>query len=229
MANQDAPLWERLGMDHDLSLPWTSLNMVMALNSRLLMIPPEQSTIEKGKAFLMVNNRATYQRQSWIPDDPARGQVLFIPAASDENHLGPAIIEEHKLHFNQHKISLMFMWDPEDCITWDICSADQPNVHNIDQGMHNALKVPITIISNAHIDSCATCWMGEQKYKPQYATWRGLTEEAKVFKDILQRVIFTARFEDAMTGECEIICMWYEGTKRTETYVSSMGNIPEPA
>ena len=69
-------------------------------------------------------------------------------------------------------------------------------MHDVDQGMHNALKVPITIVNNAHINSCTTHWTGEQKYKPQYATWRGLTEEAKVFKDILQRIIFPARFED---------------------------------
>ena len=69
----------------------------------------------------MVNNRATYQRWSWIPDGPAGKQVLFISAASDENHLVPAIIEEHKLYFNPCIIFLMFTWDPEDWITWDVC------------------------------------------------------------------------------------------------------------
>ena len=48
MANQDSPLWERLGTDYDLSPPWTSFNMVMALNLGLLIIPPEQSTIKEG-------------------------------------------------------------------------------------------------------------------------------------------------------------------------------------
>ena len=56
----------------------------------------------------MVNNRATYQRQSWIPEAPAGEQALFIPTASNANQLGPAIIEEHKLYFNLHIISLMF-------------------------------------------------------------------------------------------------------------------------
>ena len=67
MANQDSPLWERLGMDCDLSPPWTLFNMVMALN---LGLPPKHSTIEEGKALLMVNNKVTYQRQSWIPNAP---------------------------------------------------------------------------------------------------------------------------------------------------------------
>ena len=95
--------------------------MAMALNLGLLVIPPEHRTIEEGKALLMVNNSATYQRQSWIPDAPRGKQVVFIPAASDENHLVPAIIEEHKLYLNLCIISLMFMCDPEYCITWDVC------------------------------------------------------------------------------------------------------------
>ena len=111
-------------MEYDLSPPLTLFNMVMALNLRLLIIAPEQSTIEKGKALLMVNNRATNQRQSWISDAPTGEQALFIPAASNENHPAPAIIEEHNLYFNPHLISLMFTWDPEDCITWDVCRAD---------------------------------------------------------------------------------------------------------
>ena len=85
MANQDSPLWERLGMDHGLSPPWTMLNVAKAFKFRLLIIPPEQRTIKRGKAFQMVNNRATYQRQSWIPEAPTGKQVtkcsLFLQQA----------------------------------------------------------------------------------------------------------------------------------------------------
>ena len=80
----------------------------------------------------MVNNRTTYQRQSWIPEAPTGEQVLFIPTASDNNHLVPAIIEEHKLYFNPHIISLMLMQDPDNCTTWDVHQADQPNTCYID-------------------------------------------------------------------------------------------------
>ena len=38
-------------MDHDLSRPWTSLNVVKALKLVLFIIPQEQETIERGKAF----------------------------------------------------------------------------------------------------------------------------------------------------------------------------------
>ena len=69
----------------------------------------------------MVNNKVSYQRQSWIPDAPTGMQAVFIPTTSDENHLVPAIIKEHKLYFNPHVISLMFTWDTGDCITWDVC------------------------------------------------------------------------------------------------------------
>ena len=71
----------------------------------------------------MVNNRATYQRQSWIPDAPTGEQVVFIPAPRTDNFPVPAIIEEHKLYFNLHIISLMIMQDPENHTTWDVCQS----------------------------------------------------------------------------------------------------------
>ena len=46
MANQDSPLWERLGMDNDVNPPWTSFNMVKALKLGLFIIPPEQRTLK---------------------------------------------------------------------------------------------------------------------------------------------------------------------------------------
>ena len=58
-------------MDYDLSPPWTSFNMVMALNLGILLIPPIHRTADMGKAILTVTNRATYQRQSYIHDTPA--------------------------------------------------------------------------------------------------------------------------------------------------------------
>ena len=51
MANQDSPLWERLGMDHDISPPWTLFNMVKALKFQLFIIPPEQQTLKRNKSF----------------------------------------------------------------------------------------------------------------------------------------------------------------------------------
>ena len=118
-------------VDHHLSPPWISLNMAKALNLGLLTIPQEGKIIGRGQPFLMVNNRATYQRQSCIPKHQMGKQALFIPTASDDNHLVPAIIEEHKLYFNLCIISLMFMQDPDNHTTWDICQADQPNMHNV--------------------------------------------------------------------------------------------------
>ena len=120
MANQDSPLWKRLGMDHDLSPPWTSLNMAKAIKFMLFILPPEQQTLEKNNAFQMVNNRATYQRQSCIPDGPTGKQAVFIPTARGDNCPVPAIIEEHKLYFNPCIILLMFMQDPENHTTWDV-------------------------------------------------------------------------------------------------------------
>ena len=71
----------------------------------------------------MVNNRATYQRQSWIPDTPTGEQAVFIPTPRADNCLVPTIIEEHKLYFDLNIISLMFMWDPENHTPWDVCQS----------------------------------------------------------------------------------------------------------
>ena len=71
----------------------------------------------------MVNSRATYQTQSWIPEAPAHEQLLFIPSPSNDNHPLPTLIEEHKLYFNLDIIGLMFMWDPQNHPTLDICQS----------------------------------------------------------------------------------------------------------
>ena len=43
-------------------------------------------------------------------------------------------------------------------------------------------------------------------------------EQGEAYKDIMQRIIFSARLKDAMPSECEVIHMWYEETMRTLTY-----------
>ena len=106
MANQNSTLWERLGTDHDLSPPWTSLNIVKAIKSGLFLQPPAQRTIERNIAFQMVNDRLTFQEQSWIPNAPEDTQLVFIPARVD-NCAVTAIIEEHKLFFNLCIVALM--------------------------------------------------------------------------------------------------------------------------
>ena len=112
----------------------------------------------------MVNNRATYQRQSWIPDAPAGEQAVFIPTARADNCPVPVIIEEHKLYFHQHIISLMFMWDPENHTTWNVCRSVQPTTCDVDQGVHDTLVVPITIISDDDLNHCETIYMHQHQH-----------------------------------------------------------------
>ena len=71
----------------------------------------------------MINDRLTYQEQSWVPNAPERAQLVFIPAGRVDNHEVTAIIEEHKLFFNPQKNALMFIQDPELCTTWDACQS----------------------------------------------------------------------------------------------------------
>ena len=64
MANQNAPIWERQGMDYDLSPLWTLLNIVKAIKAGLFAQPLPPCTTEKKKAYLMENNGLTFQEQS---------------------------------------------------------------------------------------------------------------------------------------------------------------------
>ena len=80
-------------------------------------------------------------------------------------------------------------------------------MHDVNQGMHDTLKVPITFISDADINYCKTWWMGQRRHQVPHATWRELIKQGEAFKDIMQRIIFPDRFEDAMPSECEVICM----------------------
>ena len=71
----------------------------------------------------MVNDRLTFQEQSWIPNPPKGTQAVFIPAAGADNCPVPTIIEEHKFYFNLHIISLMFTQEPQLHTTWDVCQS----------------------------------------------------------------------------------------------------------
>ena len=89
-------------------------------------------------------------------------QAAFIPAIYEESHPVPNIVEEHKLYFNLHVICLMFTYGPPIHLTepihqpdtWDVCLAPESNMHNVNQSMHNELKVPISDIDDGRINYC---------------------------------------------------------------------------
>ena len=107
-------------MDHDLSPPWTLLNIVKPIKSGLFTQPPAQCTIEKKKVHPIANDGLTYQEQSWVPNAPKATQLVFIPTTRVDNCKVTAIIEEHKLFFNPHIIALMFTQEPELHTTWGV-------------------------------------------------------------------------------------------------------------
>ena len=106
-------------MDHDLSPPWTLLNIVKAIKSFFTQ-PPTQCTIGKNIAFQMVNDGLSYQEQSWVANAPKDTQLVFIPTVRVDNCKVAATIEEYKLFFNLCIIALMFMQEPQLHTTWDV-------------------------------------------------------------------------------------------------------------
>ena len=73
-------------MDHDLSPPWTSLNIMKAIKSELFAQPPAQCMIEKNIAFQMVNDGLTYQEQSWVPDAPEGPQLSHCESGQSQSN-----------------------------------------------------------------------------------------------------------------------------------------------
>ena len=183
-------------MNYDLIPSWMSFNMVMALNIGLLIKLQVHRITQEGKTALKVN-KISYQRQSYLHGTPTGVQTVFIPASNDVNHQVPVIVEEHKLYFNLHIISLMFTWNSEKSHTWDICAPLNKNTPNINHSMCNNLKVPITEIDEAAINFGCICWACKP---PIGFFWGGggggggwgLPREVREFKDILQQTIFTA-------------------------------------
>ena len=86
--------------------------------------------------------------------------------------------------------------------------------------MCNTLVVPITVISDVILNHCKAILLGQWQHHIQHETLKELCKQGKVLKDILQRIILTARFEDATPPECKVICMWYEGFSKVATYVT---------
>ena len=70
-------------MDHDLCPPWTSPNIVKAIKSGLFPQPPAQCIIGKNIAFQMVNDRLTFQEQSWVPEMP-KGTHLVLSLLQEQ-------------------------------------------------------------------------------------------------------------------------------------------------
>ena len=55
-------------MDHDLSPPWTLLNIMKAIKVWLFVQLSEQILREDTTAYCTVNNGLTLQEQSWVPN-----------------------------------------------------------------------------------------------------------------------------------------------------------------
>ena len=56
----------------------------------------------------------------------------------------------------------------------------------------DTLVVPTTIISDADPNHCVATYIGLQQHQVPHETFRELSKQGKVFKDILQRIILTA-------------------------------------
>ena len=121
----------------------------------------------------------------------------------------------------------MFMWDPENHTTWDVHLTVQQITRDFDQGVHDTLVVPITVVSNADINHCEAIYVGQQQHLVPHETWKELDQQGRVLRDVLQRIIFPARFEDATPPKYKVICGMMGSTKQSPMLHLKGMSIPE--
>ena len=86
------------------------------------------------------------------------------------------------------------------------------------------LSSPKTNLSNGDINCCICRYVKLQQHQVPLETFRELSKQGELFKDILPRVILSGQFEAATSPECKIICMWIDGLKNTVAYVMFDGH-----
>ena len=102
----------------------------------------------------------------------------------------------------------------------DVCKTVQSSTYNIDQDICDVLVVPATSLNEDDINCCICRYVTMQQHQVPEGTFRILSEQGEVFRDILQRVILPAQFKAATLSECKIICMRIDGLKNAVAYVT---------
>ena len=140
----------------------------------------------------MVNDWLTYQEQSWVPNTPEGTQLVFIPPARVDNCKVTIIIEVYRLFFNQCIIALMFTQEAQLHITWDVWPSVQPDTHDVDQGVCDALVTPTTNLNDGILNFCICRYIKLWQHQVLDETSMEWSEQGELFNDILHRVILTA-------------------------------------
>ena len=109
----------------------------------------------------------------------------------------------------------MFTQEPELCTTW----VSLTKYTQCRRRHTQYLSGTTTYLNDGNLNFCVHRYIKLQLHQVPHETIRELSKQGKLFKDILQRVILPARFEDARPSGCRIICMWIDGLKNTVTYV----------
>ena len=156
-----------------------------AIKAGLFALPPPPCTMKGKRAYLMVNNWLTFQEQSWVSEAGEGTQLVLIPAARADNQEVTTIIKEHKLFFTLHIIALMLIHESQLQNTWDVCFATTCNINQ-------DLAVPTTDLCECDINSCVGEHVAKQPCQVPHETFKELSQQADLFKDILQRIILLA-------------------------------------
>ena len=87
--------------------------------------------------------------------------------------------------------------------------------------------VPTTDLSEHNINGCIGEYVTNWQCQVPHETFKELSQQGELFKDILQIIILPAQFKAATASECKFICMWIEGLRTALAFVKLDGQ-PEP-
>ena len=83
--------------------------------------------------------------------------------------------------------------------------------------------IPTTNLNEGDINCCINRYVNMWQHHVPDGTFKELSKQGELFKDILQRVILPAQYKAATPSKCEIICMWIDRLKNAVAYVTLDG------
>jgi hypothetical protein len=201
VTQQNQSVWDAMGMDVNLSPPWTSFNIAKAVRVGILRSAPDgQPFVPPSKPVGLVNDLQTHQSHSLIDRHERGNQALYVPVARDAQSPLPPEVQKYNLYFDPVMISVMFGIDEESQLVRVIRLSNAPNTFTIDRAYYRALARPITEFTSQQLDEYIIRWMSPS------------TEQLRdLVRTLITEIIFPCRFDDATPEQCEILCLWWHG------------------
>jgi hypothetical protein len=211
-SQQNQPVWDAMGMDSNLSPPWTSFNIAKAVRVGILKSAPDsQPFVPPSKPIGLVNDSQTRQSHSLIDRHERGNQALYVPVARDAQRPLPPEVQQYNLYFDPVMISIMFGIDEESQLVRVFRLSEAPNTFTIDRAYYRALARPIIEFTSQQLDEYIIRWMPHSSEQSRDS-----------LRTLITEIVFPCRFDDATPEQCEILRHWWDGMT---TKVPELGRL----